>query len=131
MSPEPCPHCKRPDNPAITNWVTGHVFVGWGIGWQRCRFCGGSALHPKYEEAINWLVATLKQIVPLAAAAQPYRSAIEEYFTKIWEVDHARLACNADDPDLCTSSRCREKRRTADDAVEDARLVLGKLVVRS
>lgn len=70
MSVEPCPYCERPDNPAITNWVTGHIFVGWGHGWQPCQHCGGTAIHPQYGEAIEWLVWLLKQLVPFAAFDQ-------------------------------------------------------------
>ncbi|MEO8035468.1 MAG: hypothetical protein ABI837_13615 [Acidobacteriota bacterium] len=40
--PEPCPDCKRPDD--AVNHVTGHVFVGWGIGWQLCTTCNGSGV---------------------------------------------------------------------------------------
>jgi len=39
-----CPSCKRPEEPeAAVNHVAGHVFVGWGHGWQPCSKCGGSS----------------------------------------------------------------------------------------
>jgi hypothetical protein len=40
-----CEHCKRPDG--VVNWVPGHIFVGWGHGWQPCQFCGGSCIQPE------------------------------------------------------------------------------------
>ena len=38
---DPCPHCLRPEG--AVNHVPGHIFVGWGHGWQPCPHCGGSA----------------------------------------------------------------------------------------
>lgn len=35
-----CPHCKRPED--AVNHVPGHIFVGWGRGWQPCVYCEGS-----------------------------------------------------------------------------------------
>jgi hypothetical protein len=37
-----CPSCKRPDG--ALNHVHGHIFVGWGHGWQPCPKCGGSGI---------------------------------------------------------------------------------------
>lgn len=40
MTSTPCPHCApAPDQ---VNHVVGHIFVGWGHGWQPCVHCGGS-----------------------------------------------------------------------------------------
>ncbi len=33
--------CSTPTLGAV-NHVTGHVFVGWGLGWQPCPTCGGA-----------------------------------------------------------------------------------------
>lgn len=39
-----CTSCKhRPDH---VNHVKGHVFVGWGMGWQICPTCNGSTRAP-------------------------------------------------------------------------------------
>jgi hypothetical protein len=35
-----CPACKRPAD--AVNHVPGHIFVGWGHGWQPCSKCAGS-----------------------------------------------------------------------------------------
>jgi hypothetical protein len=35
-----CPTCKRPEG--AVNHVPGHIFVGWGQGWQPCPKCAGS-----------------------------------------------------------------------------------------
>lgn len=35
-----CDACKRPEGAA--NHVPGHIFVGWGTGWQVCGKCLGS-----------------------------------------------------------------------------------------
>lgn len=35
-----CERCKRPEG--AVNHVRGHIFVGWGHGWQPCSACGGS-----------------------------------------------------------------------------------------
>jgi hypothetical protein len=40
-----CPACKRP--PDAVNHVPGHVFVGWGCGWQPCPRCGGTERIPR------------------------------------------------------------------------------------
>lgn len=40
VEPAACLACKRPVD--AVNHVPGHVFVGWGIGWQPCPSCGGS-----------------------------------------------------------------------------------------
>lgn len=39
-----CPHCKP--TPEAVNWVPGHIFVGWGQGWQPCMHCHGSQRLP-------------------------------------------------------------------------------------
>lgn len=40
-----CPHCKR--KPWATNHVPGHIFVGWGMGWQPCNHCGATGVVPR------------------------------------------------------------------------------------
>jgi hypothetical protein len=40
VSETECPHCK-PTEGAV-NWVPGCIFVGWGHGWQTCRYCNGT-----------------------------------------------------------------------------------------
>jgi len=35
-----CPDCKQ-SNGAV-NHVVGHIFVGWGHGWQPCIHCNGT-----------------------------------------------------------------------------------------
>jgi len=40
-----CQVCKRPDDGRV-NHVHGHIFVGWGMGWQPCSACGGSGQAP-------------------------------------------------------------------------------------
>ncbi len=40
--PVPCETCKRPED--AVNHVPGHIFVGWGMGWQPCPTCGGSGV---------------------------------------------------------------------------------------
>jgi hypothetical protein len=44
----PCEHCKRPED--AVNHVPGHVFVGWGRGWQPCPHCGGTEQVPASSE---------------------------------------------------------------------------------
>lgn len=39
-----CPVCARP--PDAKNHVTGHMFVGWGHGWQPCSRCDTTTLVP-------------------------------------------------------------------------------------
>lgn len=41
---ERCPGCIK--LPHEVNHPPGMVFVGWGIGWDRCPICGGSGLKP-------------------------------------------------------------------------------------
>lgn len=41
-SPGPCQSCKRPEG--AVNHVPGHVFVGFGVGWQLCPMCRGSGV---------------------------------------------------------------------------------------
>ena len=43
--PEDCPHCRRPED--AVNHVPGHIFVGWGHGWQPCPHCGGTTKNRK------------------------------------------------------------------------------------
>lgn len=43
-----CESCKRPEG--RVNHVPGHVFVGWGCGWQVCPCCGGSTVLPSDEK---------------------------------------------------------------------------------
>lgn len=43
--PEDCPHCRRPED--AVNHVPGHIFVGWGHGWQPCPYCGGTTKNRK------------------------------------------------------------------------------------
>lgn len=46
MTPrEPCPSCLP--IPGAVNHVPGHIFVGWGRGWQPCIACGGSGVAPR------------------------------------------------------------------------------------
>ncbi len=40
-----CLTCRRPES--AVNHVAGHIFVGYGIGWQPCLDCGGSCRVPK------------------------------------------------------------------------------------
>ena len=40
-----CETCRRPEGAA--NHVPGHVFVGWGQGWQPCPDCGGTSIKPQ------------------------------------------------------------------------------------
>jgi hypothetical protein len=42
-----CPGCKKPEG--SVNHVHGHVFVGWGCGWQPCARCGGSSRIPRFN----------------------------------------------------------------------------------
>lgn len=44
-SPEPMVRCHAclPE-PGEVNHPAGMIFVGWGLGWQRCNVCGGSTL---------------------------------------------------------------------------------------
>lgn len=42
-----CEHCVKPEG--AINHVPGHVFVGWGHGWQPCVYCGGSMKGPDAE----------------------------------------------------------------------------------
>lgn len=44
MAAEPCESCLRPAG--VKNHVPGHVFVGWGQGWQVCPVCKGSMVKP-------------------------------------------------------------------------------------
>lgn len=37
---KPCPSCLP--TPGAINSVPGHIFVGWGRGWQVCVACNGS-----------------------------------------------------------------------------------------
>jgi|SRR5579859_980560 len=43
-----CPYCRKQEHE--TNHPPGMVFVGWGIGWQTCPKCGGSARVPASEK---------------------------------------------------------------------------------
>lgn len=50
--PGSCLSCARPEDAA--NHVPGHVFVGWGQGWQLCPACEGSTrapIHPPVAPA--------------------------------------------------------------------------------
>lgn len=38
-----CTSCRAPEG--AVNHVPGHVFVGWGRGWQPCPVCGGTGKH--------------------------------------------------------------------------------------
>ena len=40
-----CKECKPADD--AVNHVQGHVFVGWGHGWQPCHACKGSGFDPE------------------------------------------------------------------------------------
>lgn len=53
MNNEPtglCPHCAPAPN--AVNHVIGHIFVGWGHGWQPCIHCKGSGV------AVNCICGT-------------------------------------------------------------------------
>ena len=63
-----CETCKRP--PDAKNWVPGHIFVGWGHGWQPCPKCNGSGRVPDGSAA---RAEFIRVQVELARGA-PYQS---------------------------------------------------------
>ncbi len=67
-----CESCKRPED--AVNHVPGHVFVGWGCGWQLCPKCLGSQLMPTDEEVLQMedSVSTIRENV--GALAQEFSS---------------------------------------------------------
>lgn len=45
---KPCAHCVvEPQQRGDYNIVPGAMFVGWGMGWQTCSACGGTAVEPE------------------------------------------------------------------------------------
>jgi len=45
-----CDSCKRTEG--TVNHVPGHIFVGWGHGWQACTQCGGRGILPAVGDEI-------------------------------------------------------------------------------
>jgi hypothetical protein len=48
---EPCEGCQP--LPGAVNHIVGHVFVGWGIGWQPCPICHGTGVKPPPDNDIG------------------------------------------------------------------------------
>ncbi len=48
---EPCPHCVQPEH--YLNKVPGHIFVGWGHGWQPCLYGENERLRIIVEDLIK------------------------------------------------------------------------------
>jgi len=95
---EPCESCRRP--PGVKNHVPGHVFVGWGQGWQPCPVCKGSMVKPAPVSVSGLLTqidraADAEDMFTLTFAAQ--RREIESRDAEITRLREA-LTVIADDP---------------------------------
>lgn len=75
-----CPNCKRPED--AVNHVRGHVFVGWGQGWQPCSKCGGTARALMPAEATSVIAEeaqdTLDAATLVEAVATPCRHPFDD-----------------------------------------------------
>lgn len=72
---EDCPTCKPPEG--SVNHVPGHVFVGWGCGWQPCPRCGGSGklsgAPANRKEALAQIIETGLTITAMVALAKAFQ----------------------------------------------------------